>query len=100
MRPDGGEVTQLTFDERVNWFPHVSPDGSAMAYLSYPPLTNGHPENLPVQIVVADPLGREVTARIDAFGGRGTINVPSWAPDSTRLAYVEYPILPERIGWL
>ena len=26
------------------------------------------------------------------FGGQGTINVNSWAPDSKRFAYVAYPV--------
>lgn len=99
MRPDGSEITQLTFDERVNWFPHPSPDDTKMAYLSYPPLTNGHPENLPVQLVLTDPLAKAVTARIDVFGGQGTMNVPSWSPDSTKFSFVEYPVVPERIAW-
>ena len=29
---------------------------------------------------------------IDAFnGGQGSLNVPSWAPDARRFAYVRYP---------
>jgi TolB protein len=28
------------------------------------------------------------------FGGQGTINVPSWSPDSKRLAFVSYQLLP------
>jgi TolB protein len=99
MRPDGSQITQLTFDERVNWFPHPSPDGGRMVHLSYPPLTNGHPENLPVQLVVTDPLAHRTAYRIEVFGGQGTINVPSWSPDSTRFAYVEYPVIAERIAW-
>jgi len=94
MRPDGRDVEQLTFDERVNWFPHPSPDFTRLAYLSYPPLTNGHPENLPVQVIVTDdPLAKDVVARIDVFGGQGTINVPSWSPDSSAFAYADYPVL-------
>jgi Tol biopolymer transport system component len=27
------------------------------------------------------------------FGGQGTINVPSWSPDSRRLAFVSYRVL-------
>jgi len=30
----------------------------------------------------------EVLARL--FGGQGTINVPSWSPDSRKLAFVSY----------
>ena len=30
---------------------------------------------------------------IDAFnGGQGSLNVPSWAPDARRFAYVRYPL--------
>jgi len=29
------------------------------------------------------------------FGGQGTINVPSWSPDSQKLAFVSYESLPE-----
>jgi hypothetical protein len=29
------------------------------------------------------------------FGGQGTINVPSWSPDSLRLAFVSYEQLPQ-----
>ncbi|MEO7288999.1 MAG: biopolymer transporter Tol, partial [Jatrophihabitantaceae bacterium] len=27
VRPDGSDLQQLTFDNCVNWFPHLSPDG-------------------------------------------------------------------------
>jgi Tol biopolymer transport system component len=29
------------------------------------------------------------------FGGQGTINVPSWSPDSKKLAFVSYEMLPQ-----
>ncbi len=29
------------------------------------------------------------------FGGQGTINVPSWSPDSLKLAFVSYQQLSE-----
>ena len=29
------------------------------------------------------------------FGGQGTINVPSWSPDSKKPAFVSYELLPE-----
>jgi hypothetical protein len=28
------------------------------------------------------------------FGGQGTINVPSWSPDSLKVAFVSYQLLP------
>ncbi len=49
MRADGSDMTQLTFDEQVNWFPHISPAGDRVVYVSYEPGTVGHPPNRPVE---------------------------------------------------
>lgn len=87
-----GEVEQLTDDERVNWFPHPSPDGSMVAYVSFPPGTLGHPADVAdvrLRLLTADGQLHEIAT---VFGGQGTMNVPSWSPDSTRFAYVTYPI--------
>ncbi|MCL2514593.1 MAG: biopolymer transporter Tol [Microbacteriaceae bacterium] len=87
----GGEPEQLTFDERVNWFPHISPDGRRIAYVSFPPGTIGHPENRDVIVRLREADG--TTADVMAFlGGQGTINVPSWAPDGSAFAFVAYPV--------
>ncbi|MFC6156087.1 TolB family protein [Kribbella jiaozuonensis] len=86
-----GEVEQLTDDERVNWFPHPAPDGSAIAYVSFPPGTEGHPADIGdvrLRLLTNDGV-RELTT---LFGGQGTMNVPSWSPNSTQFAYVTYPI--------
>lgn len=92
MRPDGTEVQQLTHDDRVNWFPHLSPDGAQMCYISFPEGTLGHPADKAVILRLANPDGSGIRD-FDAFnGGQGTINVPSWAPGSDRLAYVRYPV--------
>lgn len=91
MRADGTELTQVTYDERVNWFPHLSPDGQWVAYLSYPPGTAAHPADRDVIIRIMRPDGTGMRD-LDRFnGGQGTINVNSWSPDGTRLAYVVYP---------
>lgn len=91
MRPDGSDLTQLTADERVNWFPHVSPDGEHLVYVSYPAGTVGHPENIPdVRLRLTTPAGGTGRDLVTLFGGQGTMNVPSWSPDSTRFAYVTY----------
>ena len=68
-----------------------SPDGSRIAFVSFPPGTLGHPADLPVllRLIEADGTVRDL---ISLFGGQGTINVASWAPDGRRLAYVDYPI--------
>lgn len=93
MRPDGTEVEQLTFDEHVNWFPHLSPDGTRAVHLSYPPGTEGHPADLEVRLrLVEGDRWADASTVATLPGGQGTINVNSWAPDSRRFAYVEYPI--------
>jgi len=92
MRADGTGTEQITFDERVNWFPHFSPDGKWIVYLSYPPGTVGHPADKDVILrIMPAPSGpyRDVAA---FFGGQGTINVPSWAPDSKHFAFMAYPM--------
>ena len=91
MTPEGADLEQLTHDERVNWFPHVSPDGERIAYISFPTGTLGHPADLDVIIRLLEWDGR-VRDLVHLFGGQGTLNVASWAPDSRRLAYVAYPV--------
>lgn len=90
MRCDGTALEAVTTDGRVNWFPHQSPDGSRIVYLSYPRGTEGHPADRPVEIRMLTSGGRPRT--IDSFtGGQGTINVNSWSADSRLIAYVVYP---------
>ncbi|MFF1820341.1 TolB family protein [Kribbella sp. NPDC058245] len=91
FRIAGDEIEQLTFDERVNWFPHPAPDGSSIAYVSFPPGTEGHPADIDdVRIRLLTNEGIRDLATL--FGGQGTMNVPSWSPDSTAFAYVAYPL--------
>jgi Tol biopolymer transport system component len=91
IAPDGVVLEQLTHDKRVNWFPHPSPDGTRVAYVSYRKKTAGHPADQDVQIRILD-LDLTVHELVSVFGGQGTMNVPSWSPDSKHLAYVAYPI--------
>lgn len=90
MNSDGTQQQPVTTDEWNNWFPHPSPDGKWIVFLSYEPEVKGHPENQDVMLrLLSRQTGRiEVLAKL--FGGQGTINVPSWSPDSRRLAFVSY----------
>ena len=36
MKPDGKDPEQVTDDEFNNWFPHISPDGQWIAFISFP----------------------------------------------------------------
>ncbi|MEV6347517.1 hypothetical protein [Actinoplanes sp. NPDC051851] len=92
IRPDGTALERLTVDDRVNWFPHVAPDGSRAVYLSYPPGTRGHPADLPVELRLVDADNwRTPHTAVALPGGQGTVNVNSWSPDSASFAYVDYP---------
>jgi Tol biopolymer transport system component len=92
IRPDGSGLEQWTFDEFVNWFPHISPDGRWATYISFPPGTAGHPPNVWIDVkIVALDAWSSATTVAHLLGGQGTLNTNSWAPDSSTFAYVSYP---------
>lgn len=91
VRPDGSDLQQMTDDAAVNWFPHPSPDGAHVVYLAYPPETAGHPGGLDVTLRMMPQSGGASREVLALHGGQGSINVPSWAPDSRAFAFVRYP---------
>jgi TolB protein len=90
MRPDGSNREQVTFDANNNWFPHISPDGKWIVYLSFPPEVpvNDHPSYKRVTLNLMPLSGGPARVIAYLYGGQGTINVPSWSPDSKRIAFV------------
>jgi Tol biopolymer transport system component len=97
VRRDGSALERVAPSSTVDWFPHVSPDGSSLVYLAYPASTQGHPANVKVVIralplVDGDPGPSSPRDLVRLFGGQGTLNVTGWAPDSRRFAAVDYPI--------
>jgi TolB protein len=94
MKPDGSEQEQVFADDFNNWFPHISPDGNWMVFLTYEADVTGHPENKNVMLRLMSLTGKKTTVLAKLFGGQGTINVPSWSPDSKRVAFVSYMLLP------
>jgi TolB protein len=93
MKPDGSEQEQVTFDEYNNWFPHPSPDGRWIVFLSYEQEVKGHPPDKDVMLRLMPIGGGEIQALAELFGGQGTINVPSWSPDSRQVAFVSYRLM-------
>src|SRR5688572_5606797 len=90
MKPDGSGQEQLTFDQYNNWFPHISPDGKWIAYISFPydiPV-NSHPSYKRVTLKLMPTAGGAPKVIAYLYGGQGTINVPSWSPDSKSIAFV------------
>jgi Tol biopolymer transport system component len=90
MKPDGADPEQVTNDEWNNWFPHISPDGKWIAFLSYGPevAPEDHPYYKQVYLRLMPVEGGAPKVFAYVYGGQGTMNVPSWAPDSSRLAFV------------
>jgi Tol biopolymer transport system component len=91
MKPDGSGKEQLTFDEFHNWFPHISPDGKWVVFISFPGDIDpdAHPSYKQVMLRVM-PLTSPGAPRVLAYlyGGQGTLNAPSWSPDSRQIAFV------------
>ncbi len=90
MKPDGSDPRQVTDDSLNNWFPHISPDGKWILFLSYLPDVepSDHPFYRPVYLRLMPAEGGEPRVVAYVYGGQGTINVPSWSPDSKRVAFV------------
>jgi Tol biopolymer transport system component len=90
MNPNGSDREQITFDEGNDWFPHISPDGKWILYLSFPSdiPVNSHPSYKQVLLRMMPVNGGESKVVAYLYGGQGTINVPSWSPDSKYVAFV------------
>jgi len=90
MKPDGSDQRQVTDDEYNNWFPHISPDGKWIVFISFPKEVNptDHPfyKHVYIRIMSVGEAKPRVLAYV--YGGQGSINVPSWSPDSKRVAFV------------
>ncbi|MHA7112502.1 TolB family protein [Sunxiuqinia elliptica] len=90
MHPDGSHKEQITFDEYNDWFPHISPDGKWIAFISFPPDIefNSHPSYKRVMLRLMPANGGAPRTIAYLYGGQGTINVPSWSPNSKHIAFV------------
>jgi TolB protein len=93
MKPDGSDQEQVTFDAYNDWFAHPSPDGKYIVFVSYEPEIEGHPANQKVTLRLMPIAGGKPKVIAKLFGGQGTINVPSWSPDSKKFAFVSYKLL-------
>ena len=94
MDAGGRNQTRMTWDEESNcWFPHLSPDGKQVVYIAYKKgdvAPGDHPPCKHVEIRLMDADGENTRTLVRLFGGQGTLNVNSWSPDGTQLAFVSY----------
>ncbi|SFZ94367.1 WD40-like Beta Propeller Repeat [Flaviramulus basaltis] len=92
MDADGSNPKQLTFDENAkDWFPHISPDGKWIAFISFPPTIpfGDHPfyKHCTLRLMPTN-LSEKPKIIAYLYGGQGTINVPSWSKDSKHISFV------------
>jgi TolB protein len=90
MKPDGSGQEQLTFDDYNNWFAHISPDGKWIVCLSFMKdiKPDDHPFYKHVYLRMLPAGGGAPKAIAYLYGGQGSINTPSWSPDSRKIAFV------------
>jgi TolB protein len=90
MRPDGSHPEQVTFDEYNDWFPHISPDGKWIVYIAFPTDMDpwSHPFYRQCYLRLMPASGGVAKTIAYIYGGQGSINTPSWSPDSRRIAFV------------
>jgi TolB protein len=94
IRLDGGAPEQLTTGEIESAQPHVSPDGRAVAFLSFDAgstlprgLRNARLRLLSLATGAVDDLAQ-------FLGGEGTLDAYPWAPNGQYLAFVSYQLVP------
>jgi TolB protein len=95
MKADGSDQEQVLSYDTNDWFPHISPNGKWMVFLSYDKGVTGHLGGQDVLLHLMSMDDKKVRVLAKLFGGQGTINVPSWSPDSLKLGFVSYALLPE-----
>jgi len=91
MKPDGSQQEQLTFDDFNNWFPHVSPDGKTIVFITYNAAdvaAGDHPFYHRVYLRKMPLDGGKPSVIAYVYGGQGSLNVNSWAPDNKTIAFV------------
>jgi Tol biopolymer transport system component len=95
MNADGSEQTQMLHEEANCWFPHISADEKWVVYIAYRKgdvAPGDHPANKDVELRLIPSEGGESKTIARLFGGQGTINVNSWAPDHHTVAFVSYKL--------
>ncbi|CAN5262342.1 SMP-30/gluconolactonase/LRE family protein [soil metagenome] len=91
MKPDGSEQEQVTSDDYNNWFAHISPDGKWMVFLTFlkEEVEPGiHPPYKHVYIRLLPIGGGKPKVLAYFYGGQGSMNTPSWSPDSKHIAFI------------
>jgi Tol biopolymer transport system component len=95
MKADGSDQEPVTRDDYNNWFPHISPDGKWIVFLTFSRevAPTDHPYYKHAWLRLMPVAGGPAKIVAYIYGGQGTLNVPSWAPEGRRLAFVSNSLL-------
>jgi TolB protein len=91
MKADGSQQEAVTTGEFNDWFPHISPDGKWLVFVSFlkdEVPAGDHPFYKHVYLRMMPLAGGAPKVIAYVYGGQGTINTPSWSPDSKRVAFI------------
>ncbi|WP_162054309.1 PD40 domain-containing protein [Pontibacter pamirensis] len=91
MKADGSEQEAVTNGDFHDWFPHISPDGKSIVFLSFlkeEVEPGDHPFYKHVYLRMMPVSGGEPKVIAYVYGGQGSINTPSWSPDSKKVAFI------------
>jgi len=96
MKADGSEQEAVTTGEFHDWFPHISPDGKWIVFISFlkeEVSADDHPFYKHVYLRLMPISGGQPKVLAYIYGGQGTINTPSWSPDSKRVAFISNSVM-------
>ena len=96
MKADGSEQEPVTDGTFHDWFPHVSPDGKWIVFLSFlkeEVEAEDHPFYKHVYLRLMPVAGGTPKVIAYVYGGQGTINTPSWSPDSKKIAFISNSVI-------
>lgn len=91
MKADGSQQQAVTTGDYYDWFPHISPDGKWIAFISFlkeEVAAGDHPFYKHVYLRLLPVAGGKPRVIAYVYGGQGTMNTPSWSPDSKKIAFV------------
>ena len=91
MRSDGSQAEQMTDDESLNSSPHLSPDGTTLAFLSQ---HAGHGSGYGPSVLQVMRLDDGLIQRVVGLrGDRGSFSMQPWG-NAKRFAFITYQELP------
>ncbi len=97
MKADGSAQEAVTTGAYQDWFPHVSPDGKWIVFVSFlkdEVAAGDHPFYKHVYLRLMPVAGGEPRVIAYVYGGQGTMNTPSWSPDSKKIAFISNSQVP------